>query len=317
MISQADGRLFGIADPGSCGDLEATARELRWAAAHGFVGVMPPGHVLDPSLPPMWSDYYEPFWSACHELGLNLTIHAGYGFPQGMASGMSAMGAMVAAGGTEDLLSMSTLSTDEMGAMRIDEFPRDHGFRTALAQPRRLFWQLMLAGSARPLPLAAIGLHRDPHRLGARHARRGGGVRARPRRPAATDRPRVLGRSRVDRPVVDASARSGDAPRDRRGADPLGADYPHPEGTWPNTKQWIRHAFAGVPEGEARAILGSTPIHSTASTTLGWKRRRSGSDRSRVVARDERWTSGCSPSSTIAPGICVRRSTSITTTRSR
>ena len=40
----------------------------------------------------------------------------------------------------------------------------------------------------------------------------------------------------------------------------FGTDYPHPEGTWPNTQQWIRHAFAGVPEAEARAILGENTI---------------------------------------------------------
>jgi hypothetical protein len=36
----------------------------------------------------------------------------------------------------------------------------------------------------------------------------------------------------------------------------FGADYPHLEGTWPNTADWIRDAFAGVAVEEARAILG-------------------------------------------------------------
>ena len=36
----------------------------------------------------------------------------------------------------------------------------------------------------------------------------------------------------------------------------FGTDYPHPEGTWPNTHDWIRTAFDGVPEAEARLILG-------------------------------------------------------------
>ena len=40
----------------------------------------------------------------------------------------------------------------------------------------------------------------------------------------------------------------------------FGTDYPHPEGTWPNTLDWIRLSFAGVPESEARAILGETAI---------------------------------------------------------
>jgi hypothetical protein len=40
----------------------------------------------------------------------------------------------------------------------------------------------------------------------------------------------------------------------------FGRDYPHPEGTWPNTFDWIRHAFAGVPEAEARMLLGGNAI---------------------------------------------------------
>jgi hypothetical protein len=34
------------------------------------------------------------------------------------------------------------------------------------------------------------------------------------------------------------------------------ADYPHIEGTWPNTREWLRLIFKGVPENEVRLILG-------------------------------------------------------------
>jgi hypothetical protein len=40
----------------------------------------------------------------------------------------------------------------------------------------------------------------------------------------------------------------------------FGTDYPHPEGTWPNTRDWIRTALAGVPEAEARKILGENAV---------------------------------------------------------
>jgi hypothetical protein len=36
----------------------------------------------------------------------------------------------------------------------------------------------------------------------------------------------------------------------------FGRDFPHPESTWPNTWDWIRDAFSGVPEDEVRAIVG-------------------------------------------------------------
>ena len=35
-----------------------------------------------------------------------------------------------------------------------------------------------------------------------------------------------------------------------------GSDYPHPEGTWPHTKERLHDTFAGVPESDMRAILG-------------------------------------------------------------
>jgi Amidohydrolase len=40
----------------------------------------------------------------------------------------------------------------------------------------------------------------------------------------------------------------------------FGMDYPHPEGTWPNTWDWIRDVFAGVAEDEVRKIMGGNAI---------------------------------------------------------
>ena len=40
----------------------------------------------------------------------------------------------------------------------------------------------------------------------------------------------------------------------------FGRDYPHPEGTWPNTSDWLRDAFAGVPEDEIRMMLGENAV---------------------------------------------------------
>ncbi len=40
----------------------------------------------------------------------------------------------------------------------------------------------------------------------------------------------------------------------------FGADFPHWEGTWPNTADWIKVAFSGVEETEARRILGENAI---------------------------------------------------------
>jgi hypothetical protein len=40
----------------------------------------------------------------------------------------------------------------------------------------------------------------------------------------------------------------------------FGRDYPHAEGTWPNTADWLTDAFAGVPDAELRLMLGENAI---------------------------------------------------------
>jgi hypothetical protein len=36
----------------------------------------------------------------------------------------------------------------------------------------------------------------------------------------------------------------------------FGTDYPHAEGAWPNSKDWLRVAMSGLPESEVRMMLG-------------------------------------------------------------
>ena len=35
-----------------------------------------------------------------------------------------------------------------------------------------------------------------------------------------------------------------------------GTDFPHPEGTWPNTREWLRKTFFDIPIDETRRMLG-------------------------------------------------------------
>lgn len=41
----------------------------------------------------------------------------------------------------------------------------------------------------------------------------------------------------------------------------FGSDFPHPEGTYPYTREALRHTFEGVPATELRAMLGETAAH--------------------------------------------------------
>lgn len=40
----------------------------------------------------------------------------------------------------------------------------------------------------------------------------------------------------------------------------FGRDYPHPESTWPHTREWLRDALVGVPDDEIRLLLGENAI---------------------------------------------------------
>ena len=50
--------------------------------------------------------------------------------------------------------------------------------------------------------------------------------------------------------------------RDVTGVDHLlwGSDYPHPEGTWPQTASILEQVFKGFPEADVRAILGGNAV---------------------------------------------------------
>ena len=39
-----------------------------------------------------------------------------------------------------------------------------------------------------------------------------------------------------------------------------GSDYPHPEGTWPNTRSYYKDVFSGIPEADGRKILGENAL---------------------------------------------------------
>ena len=53
---------------------------------------------------------------------------------------------------------------------------------------------------------------------------------------------------------------SGVHNRDFTGVEPLlwASDYPHPEGTWPHTRETIGRIFAGVGASDRAAIVGGT-----------------------------------------------------------
>jgi predicted TIM-barrel fold metal-dependent hydrolase len=256
FMATSNGRMVGVAEPGPCLDLKETEAELRWVAEHGFVSMMLPGATADPSLPPLHDPYYERFWAVAEELGVVLSVHAGWGLPQGaffkiFESINKAMGA------TAGVNSSGGHDFDKLA--KAQENSADDPLRLALG-PRRAMWQLMIGGVFDRYPRLKLALTevradwvpKTLARLDELHA--GGGFATKLTPSEYFARNIVVAPSSIHRSEVEL--------RHEIGVENLlfGVDYPHWEGMWPNTQDWIRTAFAGVPEGETRKILGENAI---------------------------------------------------------
>jgi predicted TIM-barrel fold metal-dependent hydrolase len=247
-FGHATDRLFlvGVGTTGT--DIDATVAELDWIADHGFAGTYAPGFTAQPQLPPLWDDYWEPVWQRCVERGLPLFVHAGHGLPQGVVlPDVERIKAEVAqAGGSEaDFIGRVA------GEVLTGEFFSD-------VRPRQPMWQLMLGGV----------FDRHPNlRLMMTEVRGDWLPAALDRLDAAFDEHRdALPASRKPSEYWHSNCMAGlsfmhRSEIDRRhdiGVDTIsfGRDYPHTEGTWPNTTPYLQALFEGVPEDEVRQMLG-------------------------------------------------------------
>jgi predicted TIM-barrel fold metal-dependent hydrolase len=249
-ISEGGGRIYGVADPGPCHDMADTVKELRWQADHGFVSVGAPGIVRDDSLPPLTDAYFEPFWSACEELGLVVSVHAGWGAAQGLFFEFAKMRAQ---------LRMMGGAGDEQALARELRDSGNSPLALTLA-PRRVFWQLAMSGvfDRHPrLKICFTEVRADwlPETLAwLDRCFEGRGIRTGLRPSEYFHRQGYVCPS-SPRPTEIALRNQISVERFM-----FGVDYPHPEGTWPNTLHWLRAVFAGVPEQDARRILGENAV---------------------------------------------------------
>jgi predicted TIM-barrel fold metal-dependent hydrolase len=258
VISEGDGRLFPVGYAGELQDMDESIAELNWLAEHGYVSVFLPGYVTDSNRPPIYDRSYDRFWAAVADLGLVINLHVGWGMPQGLISKLFDMAVTPEGKAVEtdgfDLETFGNKLREMMDAKNEDSpFALDIG-------PRQGVWQMMMSGvfDRHPtLKLMLCELRADwlPATLGflddqfAKHAAH---LELKPSEyfvrnfattPTSPHRVEVEMRHEIG---IDQFC--------------FGADIPHPESTWPHTRQWIRHAFAGVPENEVRKILGENAI---------------------------------------------------------
>jgi predicted TIM-barrel fold metal-dependent hydrolase len=248
-FGKAKDRILLVGDPGRAVDMDAMLAELRWIADHGFAGAYVPGYFARPDLPGLSDPYFDPYWSACEDLGLPVVVHAGYGSEQCEFLGkIEDLQRDMEAAGRTDLLAEIINNAERF-------FSKD-------LRPRRAMWQLMLGGVFDRHPKLRLvmtevrgdWLPATLRHLDAAYERARGDLPATRTPSEYWQEHCLMSLSFVHKSEV--------AMRHELGIDTIvfGRDYPHAEGTWPNTADWLSDAFAGVPDDELRLVLGENAI---------------------------------------------------------
>jgi predicted TIM-barrel fold metal-dependent hydrolase len=242
-------RLIGVALFEPWPDMKAAVEELERARAAGLRYVQGPVYAGVPGMekehPPLWDRFWEPLWATCVALDMPIDFHAGHGSP-----------------GTPndfvDHAQAGSVNKAPKGPDQVYDFMAE--IFDQLFETRRPVWQLMWSGvfDRHPkLKVVVSEIHADWIPATMEYL---------DRRAASSKAPMKLKPSEYwRRHCVTActSIRPTDvAAREKVGLETMmfGTDYPHYEGTWPNTLEWLQAAFPGVPERDARLILGENAI---------------------------------------------------------
>lgn len=254
-------RFLLTAAIGPCTDMDATIKELVWVADHGFTGTYGPGYMHHRDMPPLFDPYWERFWRVCEERGLAVVVHAGFGTEQGSVFPEVARiyDDVVNAAGTTETEKLFA----HVEAVSDESLQFFNNFLNHNVDSRRPMWQMMLGGVFDrhpglryvateirldwiPATLGYLDRIYDEHRLEL----------SAKRKPSEYWRANCLaGASFIHKAEVEM--------RRDIGIETIlfGRDYPHPESTWPHTREWLRDAFSDVPDDELRSMLGENAVN--------------------------------------------------------
>lgn len=212
------------------GDVDAAVRELEWGRAAGLTAVNLPAPQSNSA--PYTDAVYEPFWAACEDLQLTFVTHTGGGDK---------------AHGHDGFMGMPLMQMENR------------------FMSRRGLWQMIFAGVFERHPGLKLMFVENGVTWAEDTLRDMDSLYFSDGHSYVRD---VLKRKPseywADNCFVGASflARYEVAARHTVGVRNLawGSDYPHVEGTWPNTMQAMRNTFWDVPEEETRLILGENAV---------------------------------------------------------
>ncbi len=228
FVAAAPERLLGVMQI-PIWDVDAAIEELRWGAEHGLRAINFPAPRPDYA-PYNDADTYERFWSAVEDVDLPLVCHSASGtLPPFMGVG-----------------SYMIFSSE------------------VLWYSRRALGQMIFGGVFDRHPRLRVGFTEQRTGWVPEHLRDLDSCYLDPNREYP-DRPAMLPSDYWRRNCfVGCSfmARYEAEMRDDIGLETLtwGSDYPHIEGTWPNTRLALRKTFAGLPHDDVRTILGDNAV---------------------------------------------------------
>lgn len=256
----APDRLLITGAIGPCVDMDSQVAELEWMADHNFIGVYGPGYLKHADMPLLSDSYWDPFWATCAARNLTIVVHAGFGTMVGTAFPQieKMYNDVVAAAGTNDLEVM----LQHANAISEESTQFFSDFLNKNLDSRQPMWQMMLGGvfDRHPdlkLELTEIRLDWIPATLAHLDEiweRNRDSIPAK-RRPSEYWKTNCMaGASFIHKAEVER--------RHELGVETIlfGRDFPHQESTWPQTKYFLQDAFRGVPDDEARLMLGENGI---------------------------------------------------------
>jgi predicted TIM-barrel fold metal-dependent hydrolase len=230
LCAASPDRRAGVAIVPILADIDAALAEIRRAKESGLRGGI--------LIPAMWQPYppyhdprYEPVWTLCEELDMPIHVHSG-------AADRAAYGEEVGLYVAEVRWWTERPLWFLLWSGVFDRHPR---LKFAVTEAGA-FWAADL------LWTQDIVYDREH---GAKKLGPGLGSKLKMRPSDYFDRNCWIGASNIRRREL--------ARRYEIGVGNLmwGNDFPHPEGTWPHTRAWLRSAFADIPVEETAAILGT------------------------------------------------------------
>lgn len=233
FCAEAPGRRAGIAIV-LIWDIDEAVAEVRWARSNGLRGIVIP--TLWGKLAAYHDARYEPLWSVCEELDMPITIHSGAAPMEDYGEGEGMVGIYI----SEVCWWTARPLTFMVWGGVFERHPRlevviTEG--TSIWVPEMLeLWDFRYSESHFASKLGDYRSHLSmkPSEYFHRNV--------------------FIGSSCMSRREAEM--------RETIGVTNMlwGSDYPHPEGTWPFTRQKMCETFRGLPEQDVRDMLGLNAV---------------------------------------------------------